>query len=194
MCCVKSRWRIRMKISTAALAVFVAGLLTAHALAQQRPDFSGAWSSSVRPYRYAPRGVESTASLGSGWGQSFTITQDADTLLIERAFFSRYDLQPAMKFRYALDGTESRNTVWVGRGEQVQISTSAWEGDKLVITTVYTEPQPGGAQPITCEVTQTLSLQPARLPAWPPSLVVVTVRHGVLGGPSSTTRTVYFKD
>ncbi len=178
------------------LAAFAAGILLSGAITQERPDFSGVWTQMERPSGYAPRGSGATPSLGSGWGRSFTITQDEGILLLERTFFTRADLQPAMKFRYALDGSETRNTVLMGRGEQVQVSTAAWEGDKLIITTVYIESQVGSEEPIECKVTQTLSLQPPSpgRTAWPPSLVVETVRHGVLGGPSSTTRTVYLRN
>ena len=184
-----------MRRSTCVLAVLAAGILTAGAAAQERPDFSGVWTASLRPA--APsRGGAGTASLGSGWGSSFVIAQDAEMLLLKRTFFSRGDLQPALRYRYALDGSETRNTVLMGRGRQVEVSTAAWDGSKLVITTTYTEPHAGEGKPLTSRVTRTLSLQrpSAGRSAWPPSLIVETVRHGALGGPSSTTRTVYSKN
>ncbi len=192
----KTKRRLRMRQSTLILAVFAAGILVARAATKEKPDFSGMWTSTARSAGFTPRGGGATASLGSGWGESFSITQDADTLLLERTFFTRADMQPAMRFRFALDGSETRNTVLMGRGIQVQVSTAVWEGDKLVITTVYTEPQAGEGQPIRAVVTQTLTLQPPRpgRAAWPPSLLVETIRHGVLGGPSSTARTVYTRN
>jgi hypothetical protein len=116
-----------------------------------------------------------------------------DGLTLERVFFSRGDLQPRLKFLYSLDGSETRNAVMMGRGLQEQVSRTSWEGDKLVITTVYSFVNPEDGRPETQEVTQTLSLQSSRSPARPPSLVVETTRSGVLGGPSSSTRTVYTK-
>jgi hypothetical protein len=192
----KSTRRLRMRRSTFVLATFAAGILTTGAAVQDRPDFSGVWTSTARSAGFTPRGGRAAASLGSGWGESFVITQDADTLLLERTFFTRADLQPAMRFRFALDGSETRNAVLMGRGIQVQVSTAVWEGDKLVITTVFTEPHAVEGQPITSKVTQNLSLQPPSpgRSAWPPSLVVETIRHSVLGGPSSTTRTVYTRN
>ena len=133
----------------------------------------------------------SSANLGSGWGAEFTITQDMHGLTLERVFFSRGDLQPVLKFRYALDGSETRNVVLMGRGPQEQVSSTAWDGDRLVITTVYSFVNPEDGQTETQEVTQTLALQPSRSPARSASLVVETTRSGVLGGPSSSTRTVY---
>jgi len=191
----KSRKILRLRRTTIILVAFSAGILVGRAATKEKPDFSGVWTSTAGSAGLA-RGGGAAASLGSGWGESFVITQDADALLLERTFFTRADLQPSMRFRFALDGSESRNTVLMGRGIQVQVSTAVWEGDHLVITTVFTEPHAIEGQPITSRVKQTLSLQPPSpgRAAWPPSLVVETIRHGVLGGPSSKTRTVYTRD
>jgi len=123
--------------------------------------------------------------MGSGWGSPLTITQDASRITIEYAFFGRGDLQPPLKFVYGLDGSETKNTVMMGRGMQVQSSKTAWDGDKLVITTIHTFADPNTGKPATAEVKQVLSLDS------PAMLVVETTRAGVLGGPASTTRTVY---
>ena len=183
-----------MRRSTIVLAVFVTGILATGAAAQERPDFSGAWTVLAQPTGPGGGSGGSSGSLGSGWGDAFTLVQNSNTLTLERAFYRRADLQPIMKFGYSLDGSETRNTVLMGRGMQVQVSTTAWEDDKLVITTVHTVPDGEDGKPVTCEVTQTLSLQPPRLAAWPPSLVVETTRCGVLGGPPSMTRTVHTRN
>jgi hypothetical protein len=125
--------------------------------------------------------------MGSGWGSTITITQDANSLTVQYAFFARGDLQPPLKFVYALDGSEAKNSVMMGRGVQAQASRTAWDGGTLVITTVHTFAHPETGQPMTAEVTQKLSLES------PTSLVVETTRRGVLGGPPSTVRTVYRK-
>jgi hypothetical protein len=182
-----------MKRSTVVLAALATAVLATGAGAQERPDFSGAWTVLAPPTGPGGGGA-SSGFLGSGWGDSFTVTKHGDSLTIERAFYRRADMQPIMKFRYSLDGSETRNTVLVGRGMQVQVSTTAWEGDKLIITTVHTEPDAGDGLTVTCEVTQTLSLMPPQLAAWTPSLVVETKRCGALGGPPSTTRTVYSRN
>ena len=75
----------------------------------------------------------------------------------------------------------------MGRGIQVQTSKTAWEADKLVITTTHPFTHPATGQTLTSEVKQTLSL------VSPTSLLIETTRSGVLGGSSSTTRTVYRK-
>jgi len=95
--------------------------------------------------------------MGSGWGSNLTIAQDANRLTVEYAFFGRGDMQPAMKFVYSLDGSETRNSVMMGRGVQEQISRTKWEGDSL-LTTIHTFTNPATGQPITQEVIQKLSL------------------------------------
>ncbi len=97
-------------------------------------------------------------------------------------------MQPPLKFVYALDGTETKNSVMMGRGIQVQTSRTAWEGDKLVILTTHSFDNPSNGQPLKVEVKQTLALTS------PTTRVVETTRSGVLGGPPSTTRTVYQKN
>jgi hypothetical protein len=125
--------------------------------------------------------------MGSGWSTTIAITQDARQLVIESIVYTRSDLQPQPRFVYALDGSETRNTAMIGRGMQVQSSRAVWQGASLRITTAHTLPDPSTGKPLTMDVTQTLSLES------PTRLVVDVTRAGVLGGPSSTTRTVYTK-
>jgi hypothetical protein len=66
----------------------------------------------------------------AGWGPDITVTQDAKTLTIQVAQFSRSDMQPPMKFVYRLDGSERRNTINMGRGPQEQVSRATWEGTR----------------------------------------------------------------
>jgi hypothetical protein len=125
--------------------------------------------------------------MGSGWGPNITIAQTAERMSVEYMFFARGDMQPPLRFVFALDGSETKNSVMMGRGIQTQTSKTAWEGDKLVITTTHSFASPETGRPLTIEVKQTLALES------PTSLIIETTRGGVLGGPSSTTRTVYRK-
>lgn len=162
--------------------------------APPKPNFSGRWMIEQAP---APSGSNAGAGrtaatvvrgdMGSGWGPDVTITQDANRLTVEYAFFVRYDMQPPLKFVYALDGSETKNSVMMGRGVQKQPSRTAWDGDKLVITTIHDFAHPTTGKMMTAEVKQTLSLES------PASLLIETTRSGILGGPSSTTRTIYKK-
>jgi hypothetical protein len=153
--------------------------------ARKQPDFTGKWTRTI------PRGESSSEE--SGWGSTFLIVQQSNRIVVERAFFSRSDLQPPLKFTYFLDGSESRNTVLIGRGVQEQISTAAWEGDKLVITTIYTGPSTDEGPQLTSEVKYALYFQRATRLVHPPFLVIETTRSAVEGGVPSTTRTVYTK-
>jgi hypothetical protein len=155
----------------------VAGLLAAPG--QQKPDFSGRWTADPTPARGA-------VDMGSGWGSPITITQDALKLTVEYTFFTRGDMQPPLRFIYALDGSETRNSVMMGRGVQIQASKTTWGDGKLTIRTVHTFADPASNKPLTTEVTQILSLDAG-------TLVVETIRPGVLGGPPSTSRTIYRK-
>lgn len=123
--------------------------------------------------------------MGSGWGSTITITQDPRQLTVEYAFFSRGDLQPPLKFVFALDGTETRNTVRMGRGPQVERSKAGWDGQTLIITTTHEFEDPATRKAGTMNVVRHLALDS------PGSLVVETTRSGVLGGPAESTRAVY---
>lgn len=169
----------------------------------EQPDFSGEWNMAAAAGRgqqgqRGQRGQRSSrarSSLGSGWGAQFSIAQTENGLTVERPFFTRGDMQPPLKYRYALDGTETRNTILMGRGYQEQVSKTAWDGDKLTITTLHKSQNPVDGKKVNCEVTQTLSLLvDESTPDAPPSLVVETTRSGALGGPPSTSRTVYGKN
>ena len=193
---------MRLTLASFAMGTLAFGLFTASASAQLRPDFSGRWTldsaamapratasdSAARAQRAGGAyGARPDADMGSGWGRTITITQDSRRLTVEYEYFTRYDLQPPFRFAYALDGSETVDTVNLGLGPQVQRSRTAWQGDTLVITTVQTFPHPDDGRDVPYEVTRRLSLLS------PGSLQVDTLIDGVLGGPSTTTRTVYRK-
>jgi hypothetical protein len=191
-----------MRHPVAVIAGAAAGVLVVVTLsAQTRPDFSGRWTSDPEPVAApaAPPGAAATpqrgagpagrgrGDMGSGWGSTITITQNATRLTVEYMFFARGDMQPPLRFNYALDGSETKNSVMMGHGIQPQPSKTRWDGDKLVITTSHTFVNPETNKPMTTEVTQALALES------PTSLVVETTRPGVLGGTATTTKTVYRK-
>jgi hypothetical protein len=178
-----------MKRLTNLLSGALVALLAVSATARTRPDFSGRWSSEPSPAGDGQRGAsgDRIGDMGSGWGSNITITQTAERMTVEYVFFARGDMQPPLRFVFALDGSETKNSVMMGRGIQAQTSKTAWEGEKLVITTTHSFTHPETGQPLTSEIKQTLALES------PTSLIVETTRSGVLGGPSSTTRTAYRK-
>jgi hypothetical protein len=199
----ESEVRMKPACVLSALALLCLGGSVA---AQARPDYSGRWTSVPDPATQDARGAgrgeaggaraarggragggrgAAAGDMGSGWASTITITQDAAQLVVEYTFFTRGDMQPPLRFEYALNGSPTRHGVRMGRGVQEQSSTAMWEGDRLVLTTLHTYTNPQTGEPATAEVRRTLSL------ATPDSLVVESVRAGVLGGPPSTTRTVY---
>jgi len=173
------------------LRIITVALFAVTVMAQAKPDFSGRWTSEPEAKTTEPGSGQPSAArvgdMGSGWGTNPTITQTADRLTVEYMFFARGDMQPPLKFVYALDGTETKNSVMLGRGIQMQTSKTAWEGDKLIISTTHSFENPANGQSMKSEVKQTLSL------ASPTQLIVETTRSGVLGGAPTTTKTVYKK-
>ncbi len=161
--------------------------------AQPPADFSGRWTldapaiASTPAVPGTPAAVAAPGDLGSGWGSTITIAQDTTRLSVEYPLFSRYDLQPPQTFIYPLDGSVGRNTLMMGRGEQIESSQARWDGQTLVIVTTVQVADRSAGQPYTAESTRTLSLES------PTTLVVEVTRAGVLGGPAATTRSVYRK-
>lgn len=180
-----------MTRSIVALAVLACCLLGGAVSAQDKPNFSGAWSGPP-PGPPAQSGGPQ-ASPGNGWGDQFTILQYSDTLTVEQLIYRPRDYQPTLQFRYALDGSESQNTIVMGRGLRVQRTTAMWQGESLVLTMSYDVTEAEAGEAVTCDVTQVLSLQKPSQAVGDASLVIETTRCGVLGGIPSTTRTVYTK-
>ena len=176
------------------MALALGGFVTSAALgATAQTDFSGRWTTDPDPAAQPAGGAPGAGrggargDMGSGWGPTITITQNAQQLTVEYAFFARGDMQPPLRFVYALDGSETKNTVMMGHGMQVQTSRAKWDGAKLAITTRHSFVDIATNKPATTEITQTLSLES------PTALVVEVTRPGVGSGPATTTKTVYRK-
>ena len=176
------------------LSLFVlAALFTAvSSVSAQTPDFSGQWTAEppppVAPQTPGKPGPPPRGDMGGGWGSPLTITQDASKLTVEHRYFSNYDIQPPLRYVYALDGSESRNTTMAGHVSQTRISRATWEGQTLVVVTQYAGVDPSSDTPFTTEVTTRVSLRSAT------ELVVESSRAGVLGGKPTSARTVYRKN
>src|SRR5262249_52047932 len=139
-----------MKRLTNILLGALVALLAVAATAQTRPDFSGRWTSEPSPAGDGQRNAcgERIGDMGSGWGPNITIAQSGEGMGVEYLFFALGDMQPPLRFVFALDGAETRNSVMMGRGIQAQTSKTAWEGDKLVITTTHSFGAPETGQPL----------------------------------------------
>lgn len=161
--------------------------------AQAPADFSGNWTlvppaiATTEAVPGTPAAAAAAGDMGSGWGSPLTIAQDAKRLRVEYVVFSRYDIQPPLVFTYPLDGSEGRNTVDMGRGDQMESSKAQWSGPSLVITTTFHVSDRAAGKPFTMNITRKLTLES------PTSMIVEVTRDGVLGGASTTTRSVYRK-
>ncbi len=161
--------------------------------ALENPDFSGAWSTAVLHTVSVINRTDkpSVATLGSGWGDQIVIRQTPDNLEVERVVFTPREFQPLVKYHYTLNGSKTENPIYTGRTGKAPVSTTSWEANRLVITTMYPFQDPKSGQWLEQKVTQTLWLQPPASSPWESTMVVETTRAGVLGGLSSTNRTVY---
>ena len=99
--------------------------------------------------------------------------------------FSRYDIQPALRTVFALDGSETRNNVMIGHTMQARRSRAVWKGQTLEITTLYPGPPTSSGRTSEMAVVHRLTLES------PNALVIETDRSATSAGPSSATRTVY---
>ena len=197
-----------MRSKAACLVSILLTLPAPDLLAQAKPDFSGRWTTAPEPAaaaapRRRPRvpdarppparsaAAANPAAAPATWAAAGDRRSRSRRTprgsRVEYMFFTRGDMQPPLKFVYALDGSETKNSVMMGHGIQVQSARAKWDGDRLVITTTHTFTDPDTGKPMTTDVTQTLSLDS------PASLVVATTRPGVLGGAPTSTRTVYRK-
>jgi hypothetical protein len=159
------------------------------------PDFSGSWStadlSTVSVINRSDK--PKTATLGSGWGDKISILQKPDYLEIERVIFSPRELQEMILYRYDLNSSTTENTVNTGRSLKPFVSTSKWEQNRLVITSKIPFQNPKNGEWKEGKMVQTLWLENSPNAPWEPRLVVETFREGVLGGISTTNRTIYSK-
>jgi hypothetical protein len=173
------------------VAILIALSLTVslRAVAQQRPNFSGEWTRVDQADRPSVAAVGDAAfqvgSVGTGWGSPITIRQDSSRIVIEYTFFSAYDLQPPVRFVYALDGSESKNSIMIGHATSLQRSRVVWRDSMLVITTTYPTPELGAGS--TTEVRQALTLESLT------TLIVETTRTDVSGAPASVIRSLFSK-
>jgi hypothetical protein len=156
-----------LQSSSAILCVLLAMPLSA----QQVPDFTGQWQRA------------DGNDIGSGWGDVITVTQEGSRLQVEYALFVASDRQPPLRFVYDLEGRETRNSFMMGRGSQMQTSRAKLVGASLEITTLHELVVQG--RPVQSEVHQVLSLESSG------TLVVEVTRLGILGGPPTTSRSVY---
>jgi hypothetical protein len=118
---------------TQATTTIATVLFAATLFAQSKPNFTGKWTQSDPDPAAAAGGGRGRGGFG-GWGTTPVITQDATTLTVE--YTAGAQNPTPQKFVIKLDGSESKNTSTRGGQTTEQISKAAWDGNKLVVTTV----------------------------------------------------------
>lgn len=180
-----------MKRISVLIMVVAAALMVATVSAQGKPNFTGKWTIVVDPNAPPPGGAGGgrggRGGMGGGrggavGGQTFTLTQDAATLKVERM-----QGETPYTLTYKLDGSESKNTTPGRQGGQgsESIAKATWEGSTLVIN--ITQTMNMGGQSMNMQSKQVLSL------AADGSLVVETTAAGMGGGEPMTTKVTYKK-
>ena len=169
------------------LMLLVSVALFGIASAQAKPDFTGSWAradAKEQPSIAATGDAPFVSGdMGSGWGSPLTIEQDSHSLAIEYAHFSTYDLQPPLRFIYALDGADSVNSIMIGHTQSTQHSRAVWREQTLLISTQVAVP----GSSMRVEVQQALTLEA------PQTLVIETTRSGTPGTAAPVTRTRYVR-
>jgi len=169
--------------------------LPARTPALPNPDFSGSWSTTILQIRNVIGRVDAAPvpALGSGWGNKISIKQRPEQLEVERVVFMPREIQPHIRYRYALNGSPSENQISMGRTTKPAVSTSKWEDNRLVITTAYNYQHPATGAWQEGKLVQTLWLQSSTVTPFEPTMVVETTRESVNGGLPVTNRTVYVR-
>lgn len=186
--------RSKKRLIAKCLSVMLAApcVIPPTAVAQPRPSFAGEWvrvdNSAAAPSVAAAGDVEfRTGDMGSGWGSPLTIRQSADSLIVEFTQFSAYDLQPKLRYAFALNGRESRNGIMIGHSESLQRARVSWNGATLVIVTTHGAPIGPGGRPVNMETRQSLTVREDG------QLLIDTARFGASGGPPNIVHSVYRK-
>jgi hypothetical protein len=114
----------------ARVGVIAAAVLAVASVAlAQKPDFSGTWTLDPAASGMEGGGGGRGGRGGLGPGPA-TVKQTADALTIEREMGGN-----KVVTTYKLDGSESKNSMFIRGGQQLEsVSTAKWDGAKLVIT------------------------------------------------------------
>ena len=138
-----------LRAPTAAMLAVL--MMTTPAFAQQRPDFSGAWT--LPPD--APLAPNGKPAAAPGFGPTITIRHDASAITISRLMGGQ-----TVHVTHFLDGSETRSRT-PGRlcqGDAQSVWTAGWEDDDIVMTLVGSLP-PGASTITKMDVKARLKLQ-----------------------------------
>ena len=179
------------------LAMVVAALLlvAGPAAAQSKPNFAGTWTLVPDPNAPPPgggggggggaRGGGGGGMRGGGGrggaisGPEVKITQDGTTLKVERTLG-----QNTVTYTYTIGG-EGKNSITMGQNAMDIPYKTAWDGNKLVITSTTTMQMQG--QSMTTTSKQALSI------AADGTMLVESTSSPMGGGDPVTTKATYKK-
>lgn len=132
---------------TATCVLVVAAALASSNRAQDRPNFSGIWTTVPSRSVWYDQGRPVDISV---FGHQFTANQTETVLTIA------IDNERGFVWTYRLDGIESPNSPPGPQGPQATSSTVTWSGSQLAITTTGAVNQNGSPQ--RAETKRTLTL------------------------------------
>ncbi len=169
----------------------VLGVLAGSAQAQDKPNFSGTWK--LDPSQSQMGGGMGGRAGGGGGGaggggarqgagmaaQEVTITQDGTTLRMTMTVMGE-----ARTLTYAIGGGPSTNAAALGRIGGESVTTTTWDGNKLVTSGTTNVTTPQGAMSIQMREVRTLSADGK-------TMTVETTRTTQMG--ENTTKMVYTK-
>ena len=132
------------------MRLLIAMLLLAASAAGAQSDYSGTWVRVVDST--AARATVATAGdaafrvgdMGNLWGSPLTITQRADSVIFEFPFFGTYDLQPPIRYAFALNGSTSTNTIILSHGSVNTTGTAQITGHPETLSVTMRYPTPAG--------------------------------------------------
>lgn len=172
-------------LSRIAGSLVLAGLLASTAQAQEKPNFSGTWK--LDPAQSQMGGGMGGGRPGGGGGggggggmgaaQEVTIAQDGTTLRITMTVMGEARTQS-----FDLAGKPSTNQMAMGRMGGEMVTTSTWDGNKLVTTGSSNITTPQGAMSIQTREVRSLSADGK-------TMTVETTRTTPMG--ENTTKLVY---
>ena len=114
---------MKTKIQLITLLIFGVFLFSSTGLFAQRADFSGIWNLNDNKSDLSDSQFRGAYKI--------TATQDANSLTLVRLSKGRNDEDRTTTEKYALDGSESQNTVFMNN---VRKSKASWSSDGKVLT------------------------------------------------------------
>lgn len=125
-------------IGILAFTVIVAFIMPAQVKGQSKANFAGNWAFNASKSDQPQGGGQGQGQRGGFGGGNFVVKQDANTLTVERTRTDQNGQTVTTTMKYTLDGKESVNAGFGGRGESKSVATWSADGKTLTIVTTRT--------------------------------------------------------